>query len=149
MAKHGKIQSGISQALSNTVTRSTYNRFHAIAYKRDGLHNCGPFKGNNFVHLGALTGTLYPPDLLLHAYVSKENSLFQKMKEELKRPPTEAETSQMLRNIAKNVQICESSAESGTCEPNRKHKKMDFCALGQPFFTVKRSCPQMPCSIVR
>lgn len=55
----------------------------------------------------------------------------------------------MLRNIAEHLQISESSAESGTCEPSRKNKKVDFCGLGQPFYTLCRSSPQMPASLVR
>jgi hypothetical protein len=48
------------------------------------MFNCGPFTSNNFVHIGAMTGTLFPPDLLDYACVAKENHLHQKMMEELK-----------------------------------------------------------------
>jgi len=149
IARQRSQTAGCDNPISSTEVRSDHNRYHKLASKSDGMFNCGPFTSNNFVHIGAMTGTLFPPDLLDYACVAKENHLHQKMKEELKRAPTNEETSQMLRNIAQHLQISESSAESGTCEPNRKNKKVDFCGLGQPFYTLCRSSPKMPASLVR
>ena len=149
MARERSESSGCGKSISSTEVRSDHKRYHKLASKSHGMFNCGPFTSNNFVHLGAMTGTLSPPDLLDYACVAKENHLHRKMKEELTRPPTDEETSQMLRNIAQHLQICESSAESGTCEPNRKKKKIDFCGLGQPFYTLRRSSPRRPASLVR
>ena len=146
MARQRSETAGCDNLISSTEVRSEQKRYHKLASKSDGMFHCGPFTSNNFVHLGAMTGTLSPPDLLDYACVAKENHLHRKMKEELKRPPTDDETSQMLRYIAQHLQITESSAESGTYEPNRKNKKVffvDWVSHSTPFVHHPPGCQRV------